>query len=213
MNRLFIIAFLLSCFVFDAFAQKSLEPVSEPDDIEIRYRSALDKKLWKNMPEDASFSFEIRPSFTPESALYYDPQRGVLTFVKADRNIWYTGRILHKSGRKLGLMRVGVRKYSCPLSSDKAQHFCELFQVAIETASKQDNMGLDGVTYQLWINGRAKTAECWSPYQDGSNCVRLVELLYALSVFTQERDSEGIESLIPEANSLADSFRKISLSD
>ena len=163
------------------------------------------------MPEDVPFSFEIRPSFTPESALYYDSQKGLFIYVKANRNIWYTGHIYNGTVSKSGLMKVKVQKYSCPVPSDKASHFCELFQVAIETAEDQDIRGLDGIIYQLWTNGRTKTAECWSPRQEGSNCDRLVKLLVALSEYTQEKDSEGIESLIPEADSLADSFRKITL--
>ena len=209
MKRLFVIAVLFSCFVFGAGAQERLEPVSEPYDFEILYRSALDKILWKNMPSDVPFSFEICPSFTPESALSYDPQQGIFIYVKADRNIWDAGRIYNGSVSRFGLMRVEVREYSCPVSSDVARHFLELFQIAIESAEKQDIMGDDGETYQLWTNGQTKTATCWSPNEDGSNCNRLVKLLYALSAYTQEKDSEGIEALIPEADSLAESFRKI----
>lgn len=160
-----------------------------------RYHAKIDSLLLNNGKLD-DFAFTIEPSFEGEQGCYYDNETSELVLKVANKNIWYSAK-------------VEVAEHRCSISRSTASLIEELFSAAVLSSSylAQPN-GLDGVTYEILINGGYYTAECWSPKKD-TNCHKLVRILEELSAAVKINDQVAVENLIPEIKELTTVFKEL----
>lgn len=160
-----------------------------------RYRAKIDSLLLNNRELD-DFAFTIRPSFTGEQGCYYVNESSELVLKVAKKNIWYS-------------KETEINEYRHKISRNTAKLLKELFSAAVFSSSylAQPNR-LDGVTYEILINGGYYTAECWSPQKD-TNCYKLVKILEETSTAIIDNDQSAIENLIPEIKELTEDFKKL----
>ena len=81
-----------------------------------------------------------------------------------------------------------------------------LTQVAIESATHQENIGVNG-TYYLFNAADGSAATTWSP-KKGSNCRRLVGLYREVCRAVKNSDPAALESLQPKVDELIKLFRR-----
>ncbi|MBR3884009.1 MAG: hypothetical protein IKJ31_04540 [Bacteroidaceae bacterium] len=160
-----------------------------------RYYAKIDSLLLNNRELD-DFAFTIRPSFTGEQGCYYVNESAELVLKVAKKSIWYS-------------KEAKINEYRHNISRNTAKLLKELFSAAVFSSSylAQPN-GLDGVTYEILINGGYYTAECWSPQKD-TNCHKLVKILEELSTAIIANDQSAVEDLIPEIKELTEDFKKL----
>ena len=192
----FALLFFIS--VFPAFSQDRLVPVNPDEHYEehIKYCQKVDRLLMGS--EKYPYAFQIRPSFTPECGLVYSPDKKELVLRVAKRNIYFSK------------VRVGVKKYRCPVTSDISDKLDSLFSSAVRSSSRKALvLGCDGTSYEIRTNWGKDKADCWSPDDDGSNCDRLVRVLEELCEIVKDKDVNRFEELVPEIEALTDNFTNL----
>lgn len=160
-----------------------------------RYDARVDSLLLNDRRFD-SFAFTILPSFSGEQGCYYVKENYELVLKAAKKSIWYK-------------KTAEVEEYRCPCPHSTASLLKELFEAAVFSSSYLATpYGLDGVTYEILINGGYYTARCWSPKKD-TNCHKLVEILEELTSAVKGGDQDAIEILAPKIKELTEAFKSL----
>ena len=192
--RLFITLLLIS--IIPAFSQERLVPVGRSASYE--YYERVDNLLIGR--ERNKFVFQVRPSFDPETCLFFLDETKELVLREAGKNIWYG--VLQND-----IADIAVKEYRCPVSAGISEKLDSLFMSAVFSSSlMSDSPGLDGTIFELRTFGGRYAASCWSPKQNASNCSRLVSVLEALCEFVKDNNISGIEELVPEIDALTSIF-------
>jgi hypothetical protein len=198
---------LISFCVFPAFSQERLVPEGRSSSYEY-YERVDDLLLGRGRNK---FVFQVRPSFDPETCLFFSDETKELVLREAGKNIWYSEEWYSFS--KASKKRRGpnndfaIKEYRCHVSTRISEKLDSLFMAAVFSSSlMSDSLGLDGITFELRTFWGRYAASCWSPKQDDSNCSRLVCVLKALCGFVKEENVNGIEGLVPEIDALTAIF-------
>ena len=204
-NRFWI--FLLILSVFPAFSQERLVPAGRNSSDE--YEKRVDELLIGRGRN--RIVFQVRPSFAPETCLFFSDETKELVLREAGKNIWYAEEWYHSSKaskkRRGPKNDIAIKEYRCSVSTRISEKLDSLFMSAVFSSSLMaDSPGLDGTTFELRTFWGRYAATCWSPKQDYSNCSRLVCVLEALCGFVKERNVDGIEGLVPEIDALTAIF-------
>lgn len=199
-----IAVFMALCNIY---AQDRLYPASHsslPPILE-EYYSRRDSLLW-NGYENKEYLFLVSPSFSAEWACYYDRADSVLVLRVADRNIWYSA--YGKKGIKLPTpTNVKIKEYRCPVSKEAMDKFNNLlFSAVMSSSYLAMPMGADGITYTIYWG--SCVAECWSPLDD-SNCCKLTKIIDLLTDAIKKKDTEAVDNLIPDMESLRLKFESL----
>ena len=212
MKRIFFIVLFIAGLFYNLCAQSRLVPVSRHSFSMDDYYEKCESLLLDYDREEHSsdFVFTIRPSFSPESACYYNEQDSVFVLNVADKSIYYNYNFAYSPSsikRIVPQGKVTIIKYRCSVSPEIARHFMRLFAAAVFSSSYlARSYGLDGTTYELSVMDLYK-AECWSP--DEGNCYELVEILHHLSNAIKADDSSAIERMIPNVDALCHAFQEL----
>ncbi len=199
--------FLLILNAFPAFSQDRLVPVGRSSSYE--YYERVDGLLLGRGRN--KFVFQVRPSYDPETCLFFSDETKELVLREAGKNIWYSEKWFSsskasKKRRNLNNV-IAIKEYRCPVSTRISEKLDSLFMSAVFSSSLMaGSMGFDGTTFELRTFGGRYAASCWSPKQDDSNCSRLVCVLEALCGFVKEGNINGIEGLVPEIDALTAIF-------
>ena len=198
---------LMSFCVFPAFSQERLVPVGRSSSYE--YYERVDELLLERGRN--KFVFQVRPSFGPETCLFFSDDTKELVLREAGKNIWYAEEWYSPSKaskkRRDPNNDIDIKEYRCPVSTRISEKLDSLFMSAVFSSSlMNDSSGLDGTTFELRTFWGRYAASCWSPKQDDSNCSRLVRVLEALCGFVKEENIDGIEGLVPEIDALTATF-------
>lgn len=188
---------ILICLTSSAFAQSRLYPhISNKESH--RYEDTLDSMFLRDVTY--KFALIVKPSFACEFCLYYQKGAG-FTLKKIDKNLYFT----MNRGED-----VSICIYKCKVPYIKvASKLDELFSLAVLTSSYMaHDVGYDGTTYQVKVDGGRMCAECWSPNEE-TNCYALVEIVEELERCVMENDTEGIERLSEKAESLSKRFKEL----
>lgn len=166
---------------------------SEPS---VEYYNKIDSLL---IGQDRyQYAIQIRPSFSPESCLFYSPKGKELVLRVAKKNIWCADE------------QIKVREYRCPITSELSDKLDSLFSSAVSTSSsKAKTIGLDGTVYEIRTNWGKSCAYTWSPRDDGSNCTRLVQILKELCESIKDKDIDKVVGIIPEIDALTINFASL----
>jgi hypothetical protein len=203
MKRILLIL-LAFCFVLttEAKAQDRLYP---PRANSYKYLS------WnKNKGEITNFAFVIE-SYT----CYYDDSDSVLVLEVYKGTI--SNSLIGKIKRLFGRVKykANIKKYRCPISPEATRCFRELFLSAIYSSSYlADPLGNDGYEYRVYAErfgsiGCIVMAEGFSPFDDYSNCGKLVEILNSISEAIIQNNQQALENLIPMAEELTERFKSL----
>jgi hypothetical protein len=204
-TRFFIVLLLIS--VFPAFSQDRLVPVGRSSSYE--YYERVDDLLFGRGRN--KFVFQVRPSFDPETCLFFSDETKELVLREAGKNIWYSEEWYSSSKvskkRRSPNNDITIKEYRCPVSTRISERLDSLFMSAVFSSSLMaDSMGFDGTAFELRTFWGHYAASCWSPKQDDSNCSRLVRVLEALCGFVKEENINGIEGLVLEIDALTATF-------
>lgn len=208
MKHVLFILLFIGVFFYNLDAQSRLCPVSRLSTIHDEYYEKCESMLLESDRRGSNdFTVVIRPSFSPESACFYDEKDSVFVYNVADKPIYYCYNFAYNPSKRKHMKprgKVTIIRYQCPVSRETAKHFTRLFTAAVLSSSYlAQSLGLDGTTYELSIRN-SYYAECWSP-QEG-NCYELVEILHHLADAIKSNDSSAIEKMIPEVEALCQTF-------
>lgn len=148
------------------------------------------------------FAYLSTPSFEPEYCLSYNKEEKSLILKQANQNIWYSQYQTQEQLRET--------QWKLSISDSLADTLQAMFAAAVLTSSYMGDttLGLDGTTYQFFLNpGWSRVAECWSP-DTNSNCGQAVSIMEKLCKAVRENDSNGAEGLIRDISRIAQQFRK-----
>ena len=193
----FLLIILGLSFSIETNAQSRLYPRGRDHSINSlsRYYARVDSLLLNNRNLD-DFAFTIRGSFTGEQGCYYSTKNSELVLKIANKNLWYS-------------RKSKIDEYRCKISRSSAKLLDELFTAAVFSSSfLAQPDGLDGVTYEILVNGGYYTAECWSP-RKGTNCHKLVEILEEVASATKNNDQAAIENQVTKIKELTEEFKKL----
>lgn len=201
------VVILFSLSAFSAFSQDRLTP--EMRSSSYAYYERVNELLVEKGRN--RFVFQIRPSFQPESCLFFPNETKELVLREAGKNIWYAEEWYNSSQsskkRRGPNDDIAIKEYRCPVPARISEKLDTLFMAAVFSSSlMSDRLGNDGTTFELRTFWECYAASCWSPNDDGSNCGRLVCALEALCGFVKEGNVVGIEGLVPEIDALTAIF-------
>ncbi|MBQ2483241.1 MAG: hypothetical protein II511_05970, partial [Bacteroidales bacterium] len=146
---------------------------------------------------------------------YYDDSDSVLVLEVYKGTI--SNSLIGKIKRLFGRVKykANIKKYRCPISPQATKCFRKLFLAAINSSSfLADGLGMDGERYRVYAErfgsiGCIVMAEGFSPFDDYSNCGKLVEILNSISDAIEQNNPQAIENLIPMAEELTESFKSL----
>lgn len=209
MKRILLIL-LAFCFVLttEAKAQDRLYPLDYSYD-DCRY-------LNKNLDNFTNFAFDIRPGWILSyRCCFFDASDS--TIVLRNVNYFSDKSLLGLIKKLFGKtkFKTKVEEYRCSISPKATKCLRKLFLAAINSSSfLADGLGNDGERYRVYAErfgsiGSIVMAECFSPFDDSSNCGKLVEILYSISDAIKQNNPQAIENLIPMAEELTESFKSL----
>lgn len=210
-RKILFFTLVVFCSLFEINAQSRLYPKGRFDSNNTLLKSYQQKvdNLLLNNPEDADFAYLVYPAWGPQQGCCYNYSTSTLVLKESEENIWYYYFSSNSNYKEGETPEVKIKEYSCTIPRKTAKCFEDLFYSAINSSSylARPN-GLDGVSYELLLNGGLFTAELWSP-KEGTNCHKLEEILIELSKCIKDNNAAGIENLVPKVTELSETFKKL----